>query len=417
MYLGKSNLCPSQRLDYLVVSLDSVAFRATPSARRVETFLRVVGVFRSSVPQPAGGFQALLGHLASLLQLVHNSRLRLRSLHLDLQRHWVHLGRLALLPWSAASAEDLGWWTSGRRLQAGKVLSSLAPGVVFWSDASGAGWGASLLGDSSRGSWGGSVASFHVNARGLLAVEQGLLSFEEVLRGRAVSVFCVITTATAYLRGQGGLRSEFLGGIAQRILCWAEASAITLLPQFIAGERNVVADALSRPGRVLNAGWGLCPLVFRDLRRRWPVNIALFATSLTCRCRPFFSPLWDPLALGVGAMLQSWRDLQAYAFPPFALLPRVLARVRQSGSLQLTLIAPFWPRRSWFPDLPDLLVGVPVPLPLSPKLLRRPHLSRFHRILGMLALLAWRLSSDAFERPASLVGWLPALSWRGASRR
>ena len=86
------------------------------------------------------------------------------------------------------------------------------------------------MGDSSRGSWEASEASLHINARELLAVERGLLSFEEVLRGQTVSVYCDNTTAVAYLRKQGGLRSEFLNGIAQRILRWAERSAFTLIP-------------------------------------------------------------------------------------------------------------------------------------------------------------------------------------------
>ena len=87
-------------------------------------------------------------------------------------------------------------------------------------------------------------------------------------------------------------------------------------------------------------------------------------------------------------MLQSWQDLQAYAFPLFALIPWVLAKVRQTRNLHLTLIAPFWPQRAWFPDLLNLLTEVPVPLPVRPRLLKQPHMFHFHQNLQMLALHA-----------------------------
>ena len=47
--------------------------------------------------------------------------------------------------------------------------------------------------------------------------------------------------------------------------------------------------------------------------------------------------------------------LRAYAFPPIAIITRVLLKLRASHNCDLTLIAPFWPQREWFPALLDLL--------------------------------------------------------------
>ena len=47
--------------------------------------------------------------------------------------------------------------------------------------------------------------------------------------------------------------------------------------------------------------------------------------------------------------------LQAYAFPPIAIIRRVPLKLRASHNCDLTLIATFWPQREWFPDLLDLL--------------------------------------------------------------
>ena len=119
--------------------------------------------------------------------------------------------------------------------------------------------------------------------------------------------------------------------------------------------------------------------VFNWLRERWPVTINLFASSLGHRCSVYFAPVSDPMAAGTDAMLQSWDSLQAYAFPPFAMISQVLAKVRASQSLELTLIAPFWPQHPWFPELLELLILPPLPLPSRWDLLQQPHVRRFHQ--------------------------------------
>ena len=59
------------------------------------------------------------------------------------------------------------------------------------------------------------------------------------------------------------------------------------------------------------------------------------------------------------------------------------------------MIAPYWRQRPWFPELLDLVVDGPVPLPLSRDLLRQPHFHRHHVGVSGLSLHAWRLSSDS----------------------
>ena len=150
--------------------------------------------------------------------------------------------------------------------------------------------------------------------------------------------------------------------------------------------------------------------VFNWLRECWLVTIGLFASSLSHRCSVYFVPVSDPMAAGTDAMLQSWDSLQAYAFPLFAMISQVLAKVKASQNLELTLIAPFWPQPLWFPEL---LILPPLPLPSRWDLLRQRHVRRFHQNLSMLRLHAWRLSGDSREPPGSLVVWLDDLGRRG----
>ena len=108
--------------------------------------------------------------------------------------------------------------------------------------------------------------------------------------------------------------------------------------------------------------------------------------------------------------MQSWDSLQAYVFPLFGLLHRMLSKVRHSRGLELTLVAPFWPQHPWFLEL---LVAVPVSLPLRRDLLRQPHFHRFHQNLRVLRLTAFRISSDPPVPSASLRQWLVSLPAAG----
>ena len=199
----------------------------------------------------------------------------------------------------------------------------------------------------------------------------------------------------------GDIRSPALNTVAQGILRWAESLRIRLAPQFIPGIRNVLADSLSRPHQLPSSEWSLTMVVFRSLRCQWPVMIDLCATSDNHRCSIYFSPYRDPLSAGMDALLQSWDGLLAYAFPPWSILPQVLAKLRVSHRTLLTLIAQYWPQRPWFVDLLQLSVAPPVTLSARPDLLFQPRSRRRYPGLHRLALHAWRLSSGSPGRLVS----------------
>ena len=216
-------------------------------------------------------------------------------------------------------------------------------------------------------------------------------------------MFCDNSTAVSYLHKEGGTRSPFLNSLTQGILRWAESLSIRLVPQFIPGSRNLLADSLSlSPSptsayRVVPSSGG-----FSVLSRLWPVQIDLFTTSENRRCSLYFSPFRDPMAAGMDAFLQRWDGLQAYAFPPWSIIPRVLVKLRASSGTELTLVASYWPQRAWFPDLLHLSLDPPVSLPLRPDLLRLPLSHNLYQGLHRLRLHAWRLSGASRELQGSL---------------
>ena len=180
-----------------------------------------------------------------------------------------------------------------------------------------------------------------------MAVQKGLLEFSSLLRGKTIALFCDNVTTITCLRRSGGTRSQVLFLKAREILLWVESITITLLPQFIQGSLNTSGSSQSaRPGdRVgMDAAPGgsprSSPPVAGDHR---PIRDLADSKAPTVLCS------------SVGA--QGNRDrcislafghLQAYAFPPIAIIRRVLLELRASHNFDLTLIAPFWPQRDWF---------------------------------------------------------------------
>ena len=389
---SKSYLVPYQVVQYLGVMIDSRSFRASPSSERVAKLHSTADAFLSCAAPPASSWLSLLGILSSLSHLVPGGRLRVRSLQLCLHRLWDREDMSARIPWYPDCLRDLRWWLDLPRLSLGVPLVQISPDQDFWLDASDVGWGAHLDSLTASGLWDQEQAAFSINARELLSVQEGLHHFLLSLAGKAVSIFCDNSTAVSYLCKEGRTRSPFLNSLAQEILRWAESHSIRLLPQFIPGSLNVLADSLSRPHQLPHTEWSLHPVVFRSISRLWPVQIDLFATSANRQCSVFFSPFWDPLAAGTDAFLQCWDELQAYAFPPWSILPRVLAKLCMSPGLELTLIAPYWPQRPWFADLLHLSLAPPVALPLRRDLLRLPQSHCLYQGLPRLQLHAWRLS-------------------------
>ena len=325
--IPKSLLTPMQTQDYLGITIQTTPLRVFRPSSGSRSSLFCSQDFLSTRSHPVSVWRQLLGIMSSMSALVPGSRLRMRSLQLRLNV----VGRLQqddfLVAWDSTCHRDLLWWSDVSHLQVGMPLGESLPDLCLFTDASDTGWGASLGDVHLSGSWSPLSSRFSINHRELLAVLLALRDFLPSLRGRVMVVFSDNTTALAYLKKQGGTRSATLNTVAQSVLRFYEEFHITLLPQFIPGKVNVLADSLSRRNQVIGSEWTLCAEAFRQLLHRWPATIDLFATSLNHRLPVYFSPMVDPQSAGTDAMLQSWDGLQAYAFPPFGLLSW-----RRSGS-------------------------------------------------------------------------------------
>ena len=269
------------------------------------------------------------------------------------------------------------------------------------------GWGAHLLDQNVSGVWSAQEKLLHINLLEMKALFLGLQAFQEDVAGHHVTAMCDNSTVVAYVNKQGGTVSRSLCLLTSRLLRWTECFDVHLDARYLPGESNVLADVLSRRGQVVGTEWSLHPQVARALLRAWGnPSIDLFATCLNAKLPLYCSLVPDPQAVFEDAFRHPWDDLDLYAFPPFPLVGRVIARVQESSRVAMTLVAPLWPEKEWFADLLLLLTQPPLALPCWDKLLRQPHCSLFHQGVHALNLHALRLSSDTTESRAFREGLL-----------
>ncbi len=98
------------------------------------------------------------------------------------------------------------------------------------------------------------------------------------------------------------------------------------------------------------------------------------------------------------ALAHSWpRGLRKYAFPPMSLLAQTLCKVREDEE-QVLLVAPYWPNRTWFPELMLLAIAPPWQIPLRRDLLSQRGGTLRHPRPDLWNLHVW---------DAEVPGWLP----------
>ena len=91
-------------------------------------------------------------------------------------------------------------------------------------------------------------------------------------------------------------------------------------------------------------------------------DIDLFASCINAQLSRYFSWRPDPNAVAIDAFNMQWENIQAYAFPPFSLIPCLLQKIRRHKA-RLLLIAPIWPTQAWFSVVLRMTTMTPIILP------------------------------------------------------
>ena len=264
----------------------------------------------------------------------------------------------------------------------------------LFTDASKEGWGAHLDEHTTRGTWSLPESKLHINHFELKAVFLALKEFRSN------------TTVVACINKEGVIKSGSVCALLWRILSWCTRQQVTLRACHIPGRLDVIADKLCRLVQTIQTEWSHHPKVFQAICSRWhQPQVDLFGIRFNNKPPQFVSPVPDPQAWAVDALSLSWENLDPYAFPPAAILGKVVEKLQDYPCNRIILIATRTQNQSMLGHPGAMSSQIPLCLPNIPNLVSQPFNQVLHRNLSNLNLHAWLLEPQQSRCRASLRQW------------
>lgn len=361
----KSKLIPSQEVEFLGMIINTVSMEFRVPHKKVQDIKNLAEMllvsYQNSKEIPTRTVAQLLGKIAAVEMAVFPARLKSRSL-LANKNNNLHKGWKGSMRLSHKAAEELKWWINHLDNWNGKFIILPTPSLTIMSDASKVGWGAINMktGEEIHGFWSQLERKYGNNIRELLAGKMAAEAFHEDIEGKVFELQMDNTSAVSYIQKMGG-KVQFLSNIAEDFWNFCLERKSICIPKYVPGKQNL-ADKPSRIAFDRN-DWKLNPEIFRMLDNIWGMHqVDLFATRLNTQLPKFVSWKKEPKAWKVDAFSFPWKDINGWANPPFGLIARLLAKVKQE-KCTITLIAPLWRTQPWFPFLGALCIDYPLILP------------------------------------------------------
>ena len=350
----KSVLVPTRQLLFLGYLLDSQEFKVFLTTEKEEKLVKagtkVLEQGWSSIREVAG----LIGLMIAFSQALTYGAAHTKTLERDKIEALRHSrgdfeAKMCL---STEARTEITWWLDHVGYS-GKEVREPPPSVIIFTDASTEGWGAHVGEATAGGRWSEEEKEFHINVLEIRAILFGLKSLSQV-EGCHIRVMTDNTTALAYIKHQGGVRSPECNEQAQQVWSWAESRRIWLSIAHIPGVENVVADYKSR-NFTDNTEWELNDRIFSKVVDAFgEPDVDLFASRLNTKVKNYVSWQPDPNALAIDAFSIPWSEFKLfYAFPPFSCVARAVEKAVEEEVAGI-LILPWWPTQAWWGRLVDL---------------------------------------------------------------
>ena len=388
----KSILTPTKELHHLGFLLNSQHMVVSLSPEKEMQVRRII-LNVLNQPMSVRTLAQVIGTLVACFPAVEYGQLYYRQLeNFKIQSLKVRydFDRVIVLPKEAI--DDLQWWLN-EGLLSKKMLVKQQPSITIKSDSSGYAYGAVMNNTTvTHGMWCDTERQEHINVLELKAAMLAVQSFCREIKNCHVRIEIDNTTAVSYINHMGGTHSPKCDAISRQLILWCKARGIWLSACHIAGKDNCSADSYSRK-QSIHTEWTLNTEMFDKVCNVFgKPAIDLFASRTNHQLPRYMSLYPDPAAEAINAFYHPWTEY-VYIFPPFNLIPRVLKKLREEGTVRALVIVPEWKTQTWFPKLEKMRVGDPIHLNPSKTLLVLPSDTKaIHPLYPKLSLMACILS-------------------------
>jgi hypothetical protein len=326
-----------------------------------------------------------LGKLSASIQAVFPAPLHYQSLlkakNLALKQNQSYETLLSL---DQAAIQELIWWRDHLSAWNGKSLLKKPDSLIIETDASNLGWGATCNGIRT----GGAVVSPRATVPHKLPRADGWRLRNKVFLQKQ-SLHPSKTANGQYncnslCKQNGGSIPSPRKPCVRNLAVVPTETDSSFCPTYS-------RRAQCRSGRRVQGRQGHVRLETKS----GPFEVDLFATRLTNQLPRFVSWRPDPEAEATDAFTQNWSLIKGYAFPPFNLVGRCLAQMRDQKVEWLCIATPIWETQPWYPLLLEMSGDYPQLLPAHPGLLTK---GEEQHPLSHLQLAGWLVSANPIRQ-------------------
>ena len=397
---SKSVIEPKQKITFLGFNLDSVSMRITLTIDRISSIKQACDELLAKQNPVIREVARVIGLMVSSFPGVMYGPLHYNSLEMGkaeaLKKMKGNFDRKMSL--SADAKVELQWWIDTLSYSYNEIGHG-NPNVTISSDASLIGWGSTCLGQKTGGRWTPEEATHHINYLEMLAAYFALKTFINSIANKHVKLMVDNTTVVAYINKMGTCHSKIINNLVKAIWKLCVDHNVWVTTVHIPGKLNIEADLQSRI-KSRETEWSLNTQIYCRAVAIFGISpsIDLFASRLNYKNETYVSFKPDPGSIAVNAFHMSWTPHLFYAFPPFCMIQKTLAKIQQDKATGL-LVVPVWPTQTWWPYFTAMLIASPILLPRKKDTLYLPeNPTAVHPLQKQLQLLLCHISGEYWKQ-------------------
>ena len=366
----KSQLQPTQQMEFLGFSIDSVAYTISLTSEKRTKIHRCVSEILSHPHRPITicRLASIIGKVVATFPCSEEAPLHYRVL----DRFKIKCLRENNFKWNKtivltkACLQELTWWQ--RNIRSDVMMKSLQTVDVsahVYSDSSQHSFGGHYLRHSISSRFSEKQANLSINTKELLAIYYTLSAFAKYLNGLNVLHFCDNSVACFCLFNKGS-SDPLRDSITRKIFALAKANNFTVQSCWLSTTQNSWADRLSRLVQNPRTEFTIPDDILKPAIRylvAWTPEIDLFASFLNHKFPLYCSWKNDPFAVRCNAFLLNWSHYRCFIHSPYNLVDRALKQVQDQKVQRCLILAPLFHTAHWLPKLMEMCHQPPLLLP------------------------------------------------------